>query len=244
MSSKQKIIFFLDFDGTLSPITQDPKDAILPADIKARLRKLSVRKNIKLGIVTGRSLKDIRRRVGLKNVIYAANHGMEIYYKGRYLLKRGRNLRRPIRLLAMKLRNSLSDISGVIVEDKGPSVAVHFRKVNPRLRAQVKRVTQRLAGPYTKKHDLQLTSGKMILEARPAKAWNKGKAVLWMWHKLCPEYTPVYIGDDTTDEDAFKAIKPYGPTVRIGKKKHSHAKYFANSIRRILDRISLSLNVD
>ncbi|MBI5298673.1 MAG: trehalose-phosphatase, partial [Deltaproteobacteria bacterium] len=106
---------FLDFDGTLSPIAGDPNDAILPPDVKRWLQKLSKKRNIKIGIVTGRALPDIKQKVGLKNIIYAANHGMEIFYNGRHLLKKGHAYKRPIRILAGALRDSMSGISGAIV---------------------------------------------------------------------------------------------------------------------------------
>lgn len=234
MIGEHNIILFLDFDGTLSPIVRDPKDAILPPDIKHWLRTLSRRNDVKIGIVTGRSLADIKRRVGLKKLIYAANHGMEIFYNGKYLLRKGRFYKKPINLLANDLRDSFSDISGVIVENKGLSVAVHFRKTNAKQRTTVKRIVTKLSKPFLKKYKLQLTSGKMILEIRPAKFWNKGDAVLWMWRKLAPKYAPIYVGDDMTDEDAFLAIKPCGLGIRIGKTRNSHARLYINTIRGLI----------
>jgi trehalose 6-phosphate phosphatase len=234
MNGERKIILFLDFDGTLSPIVRDPNDAILPPDIKLWLRNLSRKKNLKLGIVTGRTLSDIKQRVGLKNVIYAANHGMEIFYGGKYLLEKGHVYRKPLHILADELSDSLSDISGVIVENKGLSVAVHYRKTKVKRHAAVKRLVKKLSKPFMKKYNLQLTAGKMILEIRPAKHWNKGDAVLWMWKRLAPKYTPVYVGDDITDEDAFKVLRPYGPTIRIGKRNKSHAEYFMRSLKSII----------
>lgn len=225
---------FMDFDGTLSPIVDEPSDAILSPDIKLWLRKLSQKKNIKVGIVTGRSLKDIRKKIGLKKVVYAANHGMEIFYNGKYLLRKGRSYRKSLKMLTDELLNSLLDISGVIVENKGLAVAVHFRKVNVRSRASLKKIVKKLTAPYTKKYNLGLTDGKMILEIRPKKIWNKGNAVMWIWKKLAPTHTPVYIGDDVTDEDAFKALRPHGFTIRIGKKKKSHAEYFIKSVKDII----------
>lgn len=234
MNGELGIILFLDFDGTLSPIVKNPNNAILPPDVKLWLRKLSRKKNIRVGIVTGRSLSDIKQKVGLKDIIYAANHGMEIFYHGKYLLRKGRAYEKPLKMLADELHGSLSNISGAIVENKGLSVAVHFRKASTKLHATVKRIVKRLSKAYMKKYNLQLTGGKMILEIRPAKHWNKGEAVLWMWKRLAPQYTPIYIGDDMTDEDAFKALKPYGLTIHIGKGKNSHAEYFVKSIKDVI----------
>lgn len=231
---QSRILLLLDFDGTLAPIVKEPSKAVLPAKIKQWLTKLSSRKGIKVGIVTGRSLEDIRKRVGLKNLIYAANHGMEIFYNGKFLLRKGLAYKKPLRVLAGELRDSLSNIAGVIVENKGLSVAVHFRKTNVKRRPAVKKIVKKLSKPYLEKHKLQLTTGKMILEIRPAKLWNKGKAVLWIWTRLSPKYTPIYIGDDATDEEAFKALRPHGSTIRIGKRKNSHAELFINSIEEII----------
>lgn len=234
LNGGRKIFLFLDFDGTISPITREPKDAILPSDIKIWLRKLSGKKNVKIGIVTGRALSDIRRKVGLKNIVYAANHGMEIFHNGKYLLRKGLVYRKPLRALAGELRAALSDVPGAIVENKQLSVAVHFRKVNTKFHPALKRGVRKLSKAYMKKYNLQLTRGKMILEIRPAKLWNKGKAVMWMWQKLAPKHLPIYIGDDITDEDAFKALYPYDSiTVRIGMKKNSHAKFIIKSVKNI-----------
>ncbi|OGQ48491.1 MAG: trehalose-phosphatase [Deltaproteobacteria bacterium RIFCSPLOWO2_02_FULL_46_8] len=234
MNGERKIILFLDFDGTLSPIAKDPSDAILPPNVKLWLQNLSKKDNVRIGIVTGRALSDIKRKVGLKNIVYAANHGMEVFYNGKYLLRKGCAYKRPLQMLAKELIGSLSDISGVVVESKGLSVAVHYRKVNTKLRATVKKIVKKLATPCMKKYNLQLTTGKMVLEIRPAKLWNKGKAVLWMWKKLGRRYMPVYVGDDITDEDAFKALRPYGITIRTGRRKDSHAEYFVKSIKNIV----------
>jgi len=125
-------------------------------------------------------------------------------------------------------------ISGVVIESKDMSVAVHFRRVEKGLRNKVKKIARETSTSSLKKHRLQLTSGKMILEIRPALHWNKGKAALWIWKRLAPRCVPVYIGDDITDEDAFAALRPYGVTIRISKKMDSHAEYYVPSIKTIL----------
>jgi len=75
----------------------------------------------------------------------------------------------------------------------------------------------------------------MLIEVRPALHWNKGNAVLWIWRRLAPKYVPFYIGDDVTDEDAFSALRPYGITVRIGRKTGSHAQYYIPSLRTLTE---------
>lgn len=226
------ILLLLDFDGTISPIVKDPKDAVLLPKNKALLKKLK-KLNVKVGIVTGRALKDIIKKVGLKGIIYAANHGMEIYANGHMLLDKGTHFRKPLKKVADTLEPALTKIKGTIVERKGLSIAIHFRKTPKRLHKIVGKIVKKLASPFLAKYRLKLTSGKMIWEIRPANFWNKGKAVLWIWKKLAPSAIPIYVGDDKTDEDAFAAIRKSGITIRIGRKKGSKAKYYANSFEEI-----------
>ena len=229
------IILFLDFDGTLSPIVDDPMGAAIPDKIYTWLKKLSRKRGIKIGIVTGRSMQDIRKRVGLKNIIYAANHGMEVYYKGRFILRKGRTYRRPLALIAHRLIKELSAIPDIYIENKGLSIAVHLRRVKGNYHIRVQSIIRATTRPLLKKYGLQLTGGKMLMEVRPALHWNKGKAVLWIWRRIAPGYVPFYIGDDSTDEDAFSALRPCGITVRIGRKIGSHAEYYIPSLRTLAE---------
>lgn len=235
MEGTQGIILFLDFDGTLSPIVDDPMSAAISDDISAWLRSLSQKRKIKIGIITGRSMQDVRKRVGLKNIIYAANHGMEVYYKGHFILRKGSIYRRPLALITKRLMKELSVIPDIYIENKGLSVAVHLRRVKRNYHRKVKNLVKIIVESWLKKYGLQLTSGKMLMEVRPVFHWNKGKAVLWIWRRLAPGYVPFYVGDDATDEDAFLALKPYGITVRIGTKAGSHAEYYIPSISRLAD---------
>ena len=235
----RKIFLFLDFDGTLSPIVENPEEAFIPDKVKGWLRRLSKDKNYKIAIVTGRSLKDIRKRVGLRNIVYASNHGMEVYYRGRLLLRKGVIYKRPIRSLEKILIRELSEIPNVYLENKGLSIAVHLRRVKKQHRKKAARIVRIVVEPWFKRYKFLLTGGKMLLEVRPL-LWDKGKAVLWMWKRFAPKRLPIYVGDDVTDEDAFLALRPYGMTVRIGKKKKSYAEYYSISIDRLMDSAILA----
>src|SRR3989304_667360 len=105
-----KIALFFDFDGTLSPIVENPEEAVIPDKVKGWLKRLSEDKNNKIAIVKGRALKDIKKRGGLKDVIYASNHGMEVYYRGRFLLRKGAMYRKPLKGLEVELTKKLSGI--------------------------------------------------------------------------------------------------------------------------------------
>ena len=77
------MIFAVDFDGTITPIKPRPKDAKLNKNIRLLLRKISKNSSFIVGVLSGRSLKDIKEKVGLKNLIFAGNHGLEILYKNK-----------------------------------------------------------------------------------------------------------------------------------------------------------------
>lgn len=226
MKNSHKVLLLLDFDGTLSPIVDDPQKAILPHQTRRWLQSLLKKRNIKVGIVTGRSLLDIRKRVALKGLIYAANHGMEIFAGGRMRLSKGKKFLRPIRDIEERLLKALSDIPGVSVEMKGASLSIHYRKVKAvALQKQVISKVKRVTRGLLRKNGLQLTSGKMVVEVRPQRYWNKGCAALWIWRHLAAGYFPVYIGDDVTDEDAFLALRPHGVTIVIGNPRKTAAHY-------------------
>ncbi|MDP2167565.1 MAG: trehalose-phosphatase [Thermodesulfovibrionales bacterium] len=234
----RKLMLFLDFDGTLSPIVKNPEEAVIKDKVKGWLKRLSEDKNNKIAIVTGRSLKDIIKKVGLKDVIYASNHGMEVYYGGRFLLRKATDIRRPLKRLERELTIKLSGIPDIFIENKGLSLAVHLRRVENQYHKEVKRIVNITVESWLKRYKLQLTGGKMLIEVRPL-SWDKGKAVLWIWKRLAPKHLPVYVGDDVTDEDAFSALKPYGITIRIGRWRKSNAEYSVSSIEKLMAEMTL-----
>lgn len=226
MIKEQNILLLLDFDGTLAPIVADPHQAALPRHTKLWLKRLLKQKCIKIGIVTGRALPDIQKRVGLKGLIYAANHGMEIASDGRVVLNKGSSFSSPIMAIGRKLQQELAGIPGVIIEKKGTSLSIHYRKVKSTLlQKQVIALVRRVTRGQLRKNRLQITSGKKVVEVRPHRFWNKGKAALWILHNLAKGYRPIYIGDDVTDEDAFHALRSRGITIKIGKTQNTAAQY-------------------
>lgn len=230
---KTPAILFLDFDGTLSPIAGHPSSARLPSQTKKYLKSL-LKRDVGVSVVTGRSLKDIMEKVGLKDVIYAANHGLEIYRNGGYLLRLGSKYKKPVEKLGGEFSKAFKDIRGAVVENKGLSVAVHTRMVSGGKRKLVEMLVKKISKPWLKKYGLQLTTGKMIWEVRPASYWNKGNAVLWILKHHAKNRFPIYVGDDTTDEAAFKALLRLGMTLRVGYKKDSYAQFYLRSSSRLL----------
>ena len=218
--------FFFDYDGTLTPIVSHPEKAILSEETKALL--LALKKNPKslLAIVSGRSLKDIRNLVGLKKIYYVGNHGLEIFTP-----KNGTKQLVPkevfheLARIRNRLNSQMKDIEGVLIEDKGSILTIHYRNVDPKCVPPIlMALKQEIKGS---KIPLCLGYGKMVFEIRPESNVNKGTTVLELLnHVNQGGVLPLYIGDDQTDEDAFKALKKIGITIFVGLPSHSSAQYY------------------
>ena len=111
---------FLDYDGTLTPIVETPDKAIISKERRSLLKKLSTSPHSRVAIISGRSLSDIKATVGLKDIIYAGNHGLEIEGpKIKFESQLSPRLKAVIRHIAEDLARRLSAIKGIVIEDKG-----------------------------------------------------------------------------------------------------------------------------
>ncbi len=230
-----RVFLFLDYDGTLAPIADSPERAVISDATRELISRLADR--IPVAIVSGRNVEDLQQLVAIEGIVYAGNHGSEISAGGKTLLNR--QLRRDRRLLKDfldRLRSAMSSIPGVLVEDKGITGSVHYRLVDLRKLAEFSALFARIARIYEK--SFRITSGKKVFEIRPLNAWNKGDAVSWILGHRGPGRIPVYIGDDITDEDAFKAIKGRGVSIAVGGS--AFADYYVNKqdeVTRVLEEL-------
>lgn len=238
---KGKYLFlFLDYDGTLTPITRSPDKAVLFGKTRELLRHLAGRRKYKLAIISGRALKDIKKIIGLKNIIYAGNHGFEIEGpKIKFSSPLSSDYKIRLRQIKKDLERKLSSVKGVLLEDKGFSLSLHYRLVKKELIPLVKTIFHEAVICLLVKNKIRIKPGKMVLEIRPPLNWDKGKVVLWLLarekfsRKNKKSLIPVYIGDDLTDEDAFKTLKDRGLTVVVGKTTDSSAQFFLKNTREV-----------
>jgi trehalose 6-phosphate phosphatase len=222
IGSAKRTILFLDFDGTLVPIVRDPGEARLAPGTRLVLEKLSRQRDLLVAVVSGRSLRDLSARVGLPGIVYAGNHGLEIEGKSMSFLEPTAVRMRPmLGAQAEVLRKSLSNIHGVQIEDKGLTLSVHYRNVPANLQKTVEEVVRE---KVRKGGKFRLTEGKKVMEVRPPVSWHKGEAVCWIQKQVEAPALSIYIGDDSTDEDAFLAL-PDGVTIRVGGNVNSLAGY-------------------
>jgi trehalose 6-phosphate phosphatase len=215
----------LDFDGTLAPICPRPSDVVLSPSVRANVSRLAGLSRVTVMIVSGRGLADVSDRLGLPELIYAGNHGMEIKGPGlAFVEPTAANLADRLRGITSILEERLRDVPGALVEPKGLTTSVHDRNVASEFQDDVERIVRDIVA--SESDQFVLTNGHRVWEVRPRVAWHKGQAIRWVLQRLASP-TPrldFYIGDDRTDEDAFAAL-PSGVTVRVGHAQSTQARY-------------------
>ncbi|PKA49078.1 putative trehalose-phosphate phosphatase 6 [Apostasia shenzhenica] len=251
----KKIAMFLDYDGTLSPIVEDPDSAfmsipvyflnaflvflcifsppssVLPLFTDLLLLKMasvgfqmraavrSVAKYFPTAIVTGRCIDKVFGFVQLAELFYAGSHGMDIkgpvnHPKHKKAEAKSILFQPASEFLPMidEVYNSLVEktklIPGSKVENNRFCVSVHFRCVEEKRWSGLAEQVRSVLADYP---DLRLTQGRKVLEIRPTVEWDKGRALEFLLQELGfsdrNDILPVYIGDDRTDEDAFKVLR-------------------------------------
>lgn len=223
----RKIVIFLDYDGTLSPIVDDPDRAFMSADMRSAVK--CVAKYFPTAIISGRSRDMVYQLVGLTELYYAGSHGMDIMFpvkdtmstnhlhcaNSTDLLGKEANLFQPaseflpvIDEVFRTLVEITKDIKGAKVENHKFCASVHYRNVEEK---SWPLIAQRVHDALHDYPRLRLTHGRKVLEVRPVIDWDKGKAVEFVLKSLglsdCDNVLPIYIGDDRTDEDAFKVLR-------------------------------------
>lgn len=238
--SKARLLL-CDYDGTLTPIVDSPEMANLTAETRNLLATLVHRSSAKVGIISGRALVDIKEKVGIGGIIYAGNHGFEIEGPDiKFIHPITEEISSIIRMMGIVLQRAMSSIKGVIIEDKGMTLTVHYRLVDQGKLPVVNRMFENTVGTARMLGKIRTTSGKKVHEVRPAIPWNKGNAVNLIYDRICRSHRKgdvltIYLGDDLTDEDAFKAVNDLGGiSILIGESSlASAAAYYLNSTSEV-----------
>jgi alpha,alpha-trehalase len=240
ISGRKKIAFFLDYDGTLTPIVSRPELAVISRTMQDTVKKLSAIHTTV--IVSGRMREDAEKLVGIEGLIYAGSHGFDI--KGPQVSMVEPRAQTAIALVSQaveRLKKELAGAAGVIVEEKKFSTAVHYRLAEEKMVPKIKALVLKLVKEFK---SLRLMEGKKVFELLPAIDWNKGKAVRWVMDALgisWEDFSVVYIGDDTTDEDAFRVVSTRGTGVLVSQEPKISAADFVlaspEEVRRLFERV-------
>ena len=224
LSRQKRVLLLADFDGTLSPLAESPAKARLPQSTRETLLRLGRSHRILVAILSGRPLGYLKSVFGCQWFIYGGNHGLEMEGPNFYFCHpRARSLRSVIRSLARQFQEPVQDVPGALLENKGFSLALHYRKVPPSHRANfdalVERLREKAAGL-----PVRWRPGDQVWEVLPRVAWDKGRAAEALVEHLGHPF-PVAMGDDKTDEDMFQALSGKGITVHVGHSGDSSAEF-------------------
>jgi trehalose-phosphatase len=228
-------ILILDFDGTLTPIVDHPNKAILSLKTKKLLTKLDRKEGFCLAIVSGRKLEEIKNKIGIPNLIYAGNHGLEgeIFNK-KYSFNPTPETKTYLMQILEDLKKIVSKFQGAFIEDKKMVISFHYRLVNMKQIPELKLLIKKLLKPYENSGLVSALINKKVYEIRPKSDWDKGyfsKLIIKEIEKRTKAKAVVfYIGDDLTDEDAFQKLNNE-ITVRVGKKSGTQAKFYLKNTK-------------
>ncbi len=234
--TQKKPAIFLDYDGTLTPIVSRPEDAIISKEMKQTLETLA--NTFMVAIVTGRDKEDVENLVGIKHLVYAGSHGYIISGPDGLHMEHPDSERIIPQLdkIEKEVERELQEnTQGTQVDRKRYAIGIHYRNARPEDEKTVGDLVENILKKYPghKKGE-----GKKIVEIKPDIDWHKGKAVEWIMDALNlsskENILPVFIGDDLTDEDAFRAIEKEGVGILVGGHgQQTAAKYALKNVFQV-----------
>ena len=213
--ASRPLVLLLDFDGTLAPMASVPGKAKLPVGTRRLLQALNRCPRVCLGLVSGRQITSLVECVGVRGLIYAGNHGLELRGRGHTFRHPAALRARPTLLrLVRRLRRDLAHTPNVWIQWKGLSCSIHWRLVPASARPAMHRIIREVVREDARRGRVRVTAGKQVTELRPPVQWNKGSIVSWLLGRTASRgfRNPlvVYAGDDRTDEDAFRGVNRAG----------------------------------
>jgi trehalose 6-phosphate phosphatase len=220
------LLLCLDYDGTLAEITTDPATAEPYPGVREQLQRLpSLRNQLTIAIVTGRTLSDVKRLLGVESgLFFSGVHGLELDEPGAKPRFATEALACASELAAVRrwFAANVPDGRGFMIEDKEVALGLHFRRADAQEAAALcDRFAQFVARETP---ELKLVRLKMLAEAMP-RAASKARAVMALKQQVPSAYVTAYFGDDTTDEDAFAALGQGDVGVLVGAERRSLARF-------------------
>ena len=235
-----RIALFLDYDGTLVPFQDDPARAVPGPGLLRLLDRLAVPSRREVAIVSGRSAGDLRRLLPGRCHLLALHGALYVDPDGRTLDRVDlAACRAAVRAIAGKCARLVATVPGARIEDKRAALALHTRGCNRRDERRAVRRFLEVSREAAPKGVLSVLRGARVIELKPAPA-DKGSAVLWLAERFGRDCFPVYLGDDRSDEDAFRALRDRGATIRVGPpRRTSLARHRLPDPRAVHDLLEL-----
>lgn len=222
---------FVDFDGTLVEIAATPDQVEVMSGLPDLLQRVAVRLGGALAVISGRPLAELERRLPGYSGAMAGIHGLERRSASGVVQRVPADP--SIDLVWPLVRQFAAITQGILIEDKGLAIAIHYRG-RPELADACRRLAKQAI--VLSKDRLTMLPGKMVVELRPQTA-DKGSAVQAFLAE--PEFRgrrPVFIGDDRTDEDGFAVVnKLDGASILVGRAKRSRARYRLGDVAAVID---------
>ena len=243
------LLLMFDVDGTLAPIMSHPSLARVPDETRRIVASMVTKPGVTVVLVSGRAAHDARRVVGVERVWTIGNHGAEVMDPDGDVTVDPEVARyaEPMATTARTIAPLVAPLRGVVVENKGWTLSVHYRGADeallPRLRAAVDGVVM--------ENGLRVTEGKKVLEIRPPVPVDKGTAVYRLARDLgglAEGASLLFVGDDITDEDAFRTLRAQHPnavTVHVGSHADTAAEFVLTdpgAVHDLLRRIARTLD--
>jgi trehalose-phosphatase len=238
--AKAHPLLCLDFDGTISELTNDPWKAVPIPRAKDAIAELARRPDkITVAIVSGRDLDTLIRLLGVRDgLLFAGTHGLEFIGRDgiRHFAPGVERCIDDMKMVREFLAKSIPKDRGFIIEDKAVAMTINYRNANPDDALPMLEVFDNFVSD---RPTLQVLQGKMIHEAIPRGIGGKGAAIAFFMRDTgIDARNVIYIGDDTTDEDAFRMLAPKGGiTVMVGAARPSFAAYRVDTPSVVSDLI-------
>ncbi|MFA3129380.1 trehalose-phosphatase [Acinetobacter pittii] len=236
LSLDKNYCLFLDIDGTLAPFQINPEHSFIPNTTLEIIKKIT-KLNIPVIAVTGRDVDTASKLLHPIEVPIVGLHGLDIYFdSGNYIRPDLSNIN--FKKLKKDIMKSCEKYPELLIEDKGYSIALHYRK-NPNLENNAINIMQRINLNYPQ---LKINRGKFVVELIPNQA-DKGRAIETILNHLdLPAVLPIFIGDDLTDESGFTYINQQsGLSIKVGPGE-TQAKYRLKDIDNVADFLLLFQN--
>lgn len=241
LDKNQKTLLSCDYDGTLVPIASKPDLATPGAEVIRVLQRLSSIDYLRLAVISGRTVTDLKILLPINNMIYVGNHGADIFNSelGHFSLLNENTVESCISEIGSHLQNEIAFLHGILLENKGTSLSLHYRLASLIDAKQATRSLIKIVKKNSNNGLFRLVYGKQVIELIP-NGVSKARAIRMLLDIYSIDKTRIiYFGDDTSDEEAFQNIGSNGFTVLVSPfYQASYAKFRLKSSAQVIEFLS------